>query len=827
MEEKRCFLIHPMNQHFIFWYYTEGLRSALALIGNFLRFVAHRFYIGGLLRTLFAPWKRDVSFRTWRGLHPMLFLSALFNNFIARFLGMCVRLAMLAFGMAIWVLVLMAGALGFVCYAGAPIFIIFGIVTLPFLPTLAIASVLFGTLGFGLALFGFLVRNREIPVTFDIRELEKERFFPRVLARLGLARGSFDQAALKDTETFLAFLRPRGIERELYERAVIVERYAAEKRRHKKRFWLWENLRKAIPLAKGWHYAYTPHLDRYCLDLSRHDPTEYGRAELIGRQDELRVATLVLERPTQNSVILVGDPGIGKKTFVHYLARLIRENGFGFEYLDEARVLLFDIERAISDTMSRDEDVEHSLRLLFSEAAYAGNGILAIDNIALYFGGDPARPDLAPLFSEFLQLPNFRLIVTAPTDRYHALAKEEEQVLKFFDVIYLRETNDDETLDILIQHFETLERKRIIFTMQGLEAVIKSAGRYNWETPFPERALDLAQETLLFWRRTNDPFIVPETVENFIELKTGMPTGALNEDEKEKLLKLEELLHRRVVGQNEAVKQVAEAMRKARAGFGDALRPLGSFIFFGPSGVGKTETAKAFAEHYFGGDDKMIRLDMSEFQTPESIDRMIGSRTGGVQGELVTAVREKPFSIVLLDEIEKAYPRALDLFLQILDEGYVTDGFGEKVSFRNTVIIATSNAGAPLIKSLVREHVPMTEIRQQVLDQIVESNLFRLEFLSRFDGLIFFEPLKQEELEAVAELKLKKFALRLKEEKNIAVSFASDVVSTIVEKGFEPEFGVRSLNRFIENSIEDAVVKKIIAGDLVSGGSLTISGEEL
>ena len=320
---------------------------------------------------------------------------------------------------------------------------------------------------------------------------------------------------------------------------------------------------------------------------------------------------------------------------------------------------------------------------------------------------------------------------------------------------------------------------------------------------------------------------MPETVENFIELKTGMPTGALNEDEKEKLLKLEELLHRRVVGQNEAVKQVAEAMRKARAGFGDALRPLGSFIFFGPSGVGKTETAKAFAEHYFGGDDKMIRLDMSEFQTPESIDRMIGSRTGGVQGELVTAVREKPFSIVLLDEIEKAYPRALDLFLQILDEGYVTDGFGEKVSFRNTVIIATSNAGAPLIKSLVREHVPMTEIRQQVLDQIVESNLFRLEFLSRFDGLIFFEPLKQEELEAVAELKLKKFALRLKEEKNIAVSFASDVVSTIVEKGFEPEFGVRSLNRFIENSIEDAVVKKIIAGDLVSGGSLTISGEEL
>ncbi len=419
------------------------------------------------------------------------------------------------------------------------------------------------------------------------------------------------------------------------------------------------------------------------------------------------------------------------------------------------------------------------------------------------------------------------MIATASTDRYHALAKEDEQILKFFDVIYLREPSDDETLDILIQHFEKLERKKVIFTMKGLEAIISQAGRYDWETPFPERAIDLAQETLLYWRGTDESFVTPETVDSFIALKTGVPSGAIKEDEKEKLLHLEELLHRRVVGQNEAVKQVAEAMRKARAGFGDDERPLGSFIFFGPSGVGKTETAKAFAENYFGSEDKMIRLDMSEFQTPESIDRMIGSREMGVQGQLVSAVRENPSSILLLDEIEKAYPRALDLFLQILDEGYVTDGFGEKVSFRNMVIIATSNAGASLIKTLVSERAPMATIRKQVLDQIIENNLFRLEFLSRFDGIIFFEPLKQEELEAVAELKLKKFADRLKKEKNITITFSADVVPKIVEKGFEPEFGTRSLNRFIENSIEDAVVKKIIAGELVEGGTLAISSEEL
>lgn len=816
-----------MNQHFLLWYYTGGLKSVLTLTRNLVRFVAHRFYIVGLFRTLVSPWKRDVAFHTWRGLHPLLFVRMLFDNFLSRFLGMLLRLTMLAVGISLLFIVLVFGTIFSLLYALAPFFIIAGFAAFPLSQLRGIESLLLGISGFSIALFAYVMRRKEDPLTFDIKALRKKRYFKRVLSRLGLKLGFFGKETLRDTETFLAFLGTLGIERVTYERAVTAEYDASKKRAQKSSFWLWENLRKTRPFGKGWRYAYTPHLDHYCLDLSQHDPTEYGRAELIGRHDELRVAVVVLERPTQNSVILVGEPGIGKKTFIHYLARLIRENSFGTQYLDEARVLLFDIGRAASDALARGEDAEHSIRLLLAEATYAGNVILAIENIDQYLGNDRSRPNLAPLFNEFLQLPDFHVMATAPTGRYHMLAKEDEQVLKFFNVIYLRETSPDETLDILIQHFERLERKKVIFTMKGLEAIIAQAGRYDWETPFPERAIDLAQEVILYWQRTDESFVMPETVESFISLKTGVPSGALKEDEKEKLLNLEALLHRRVVGQDAAVKQVAEAMRKARAGFGDEKRPLGSFIFFGPSGVGKTETAKAFAENYFGSEDQMIRLDMSEFQTPESIDRMIGSREMGVQGELVTAAREHPFAILLLDEIEKAYPRALDLFLQILDEGYVTDGFGEKVSFRNMVIIATSNAGAPLIKALVRERAKAATIRQQVLDQIVENNLFRLEFLSRFDGIIFFEPLKQEELEAVAGIKLKKFADRLKKEKNITITFSADVVPKIVEKGFEPEFGTRSLNRFIEDSIEDAVVKKIIAGELVEGGSLAVSGKEL
>lgn len=815
------------TQSFLFWYPWRGLRRFFLLAKTLLRFTTRYFHIGGLLRTLFSPWKRDVAFRTWRGFHPLLSLTALFQNLLSRLLGMTVRLAVIFIGIFFWFLLLCLSLILGLLYLGAPLLIGLGFALLSPDPFLGGVSLFSGVLGAIMAFIGYLFREQDDPLIFDVRELCRKKWFRRVLGRLGVGKNSPEREVLGDPERFRHFLAEYGIEQATFERAVLIEKRSFDRRRKGRRFWSWENLRKTIPVGRGWRYAYTPHLDGYCLDLSQHDPTEYRSAELAGRNEELKVAAIVLERPTQNSLFLVGEPGIGKKTFVHHLAHLIRENAFPSGPLAEARVLIFDLGRAISDAASRGEDADNFLRLLFGEAAYAGNVILVIENIDLFLGSDPAHRNIAPMLSEFLGLPAFRIIGTAPTGRYHTLAKTDEQVLKFFETVYLREPSAEETFDILADHFESTERKRVVFTIQGLESVIESAGRYDWTTPFPERAIDLAQEALGYWRGTDEEFITPQTVEKFVMLKTGVPMGEIGEEEKEKLLKLEELLHRRVVGQDEAVREVAEAMRKARVGFGNEKRPLGSFIFLGPSGVGKTETVKAFAESYFGSEDRMIRLDMSEFQRPEAVDRLIGSREKGVQGELVSAIKEKPFSILLLDEIEKAYPKALDIFLQILDEGYVTDGFGEKVSFRSVVIVATSNAGAPLIKRLVAENAPMETIRRQVIDHIVEKNIFRLEFLSRFDGLIFFEPLKRGELEAVAKLKLEWFAERLKKEKNISIDFASDVIRKIVEKGFEPEFGTRSLNRYIEDTIEDAVVKKIISGEVAAGGALTVSADEL
>ncbi|QQR78073.1 MAG: ATP-dependent Clp protease ATP-binding subunit [Candidatus Moraniibacteriota bacterium] len=813
--------------NFFLWYYSVGILSIARIAGNYVRYVLHRFNVVGLFRTLISPWKRDISFHTWQGLHPILFVQALANNLITRFLGAIVRSVVLAWGFGAIVLMAVAVIALSLFAALAPLILIGGSV---------IIGGLFGTFA-GIAAFVVAIVVTIVAV-LAWHEYERGRidytvqpehapWRGRAMMRLGLAAKEARAEVIAVPEQRTAFLSAHHLTPELFDLAWAIEGAAYAAKERQSRFWEWTELRQATRIGKYWAYAYTPRLDHYISDLSEHDFSNYAHQELVGREPVMEMLTLTLSRPTDNSALLVGDPGIGKRSLVHAFARRIRENSFTDKIIDEARVVIFDMGQVISDGRSQGIDPKGLLRDLLNGAVYAGNVVLVIENINLFL--DP-ESDMAvsDVLNDYLSLPTCRIIGLMTAEAYHTLGQRQIPALKYFEAIQVPEPTQEETITILVDTFKTLEKNRPVFTIQALQAIVDGSERYNWEMPFPERAIDLAQEVLIYWEKHPDlAFIERTTVEDFLEAKSGIPMGEANEEERQKLLNLEALLHERVIGQEEAIKQMSEAFRKARAGLGNDKKPIGSFLFLGPTGVGKTETAKALAAVYFGDENRMVRLDMSEFQTPQSIDELIGSAEMNVQGRMTSLIKERPYSILLLDELEKAYPRALDLFLQILDEGYVTDGFGHKVNFRNTIVIATSNAGADMIHEATGAGRSMVEIKDELMDAIIAKGTFRPEFLNRFDGVILFNSLTTEEMEQVTTLRLQAFADKLYKEKKVKLAFTPDAIRAVVAHGYEREFGARSINRYIADVVEDTIVKRLLEGTLAEGAEITFTEADL
>lgn len=814
---------------YFLWHYTKGFASVLSAWLNIFRAFARLFSVGELLLTIISPWKRDVTPKTWRGFRPLETLNRFLMNIFSRMMGAIVRSIVIAFGVMALALALVSGAIfSIIWFLSVPVtfFLLFQLLARGELWQAERIVLVVAAIGTALSLLSYMVRLPESFHPKDRPDLFGKPYFPRVLGRLGIVKKDFRRADWESDEAFAQHLAQLNLSAETFDAIVAHEAAAAERRARRGKPFLWENLRKSIPIGRGWNYGYTVKLDRYCADLSKSDLSEYSRLHLFGRDDELRVATLVMARPQQNSLLLVGDAGIGKKTFVHALARKIREGDLPtYEHL---RFLTFDLGVAVGDAMNRGEDMENSLRTLFMQAAYAGNVVLVIDHIDTFLGGDPNHPNLAPLFAEFLALPTFRVIGLVGAGKYHDLARTDEPALKFFEAVYIREPDENATREILLNILEPTERKEVFFTWKALQSIIELSGQYEWDVPYPEKAIDLAQETMLHFQSSPDgSFITPSTVHAFVSIKTGVPVGNLGEDERDRLLRLEETMHARVVGQHDAVRQVAEALQRARAGFGNPKRPLGSFLFLGPTGVGKTETAKALAEAYFGGEDRMVRLDMSEFQGSDAAERLIGSSVSGEEGQLTAVMKEHPFSVLLLDEIEKAYPKALDIFLQVIDEGFVTDGFGKKINFRKCIIIATSNASSTLIAELLGHGATPEQAKKEVVADIAKQGTFRMEFMNRFDSIIFFASLSTPELSEVVSIKLAGLAARIKKEKNITLSFGDGVAEAIVSRGYEPEFGARSLNRYLEDRVEDLVVRKVLEGVVKEGGSCEISVVDL
>lgn len=587
-------------------------------------------------------------------------------------------------------------------------------------------------------------------------------------------------------------------------------------------FGAYENLVKSGSIGSDLSYGYTITLDKFAIDwsLKLH---QRGYEELIGHLNEADLAEKILTRKGPRNVLLVGEIGVGRKNIIH---AIIKKSILGqcLPGLNNKRFLQLDLV-ALSSNVNSFEETEAVINQCLKEALAAGNVVLIINDFHDFLGAEKKAgiTDISGILTPYLSDPRLQMICLTTPQGLHKYIEKRPSVLNLFEKIEVSELSSEETMLILENMVFPLEREYEKFiTYQALKEIIKLSGKYV-SNPFPQKAISLLQDAFTYSSQHADTnFILPEHIDEILSQKTKIPLGKVQTQEKQTLLNLETSLHKRVISQDEAIQEISSAMRRARSGVHAGKGPMGSFLFLGPTGVGKTETAKALAEIYFGSEDRMVRLDMSEFQRVEDIPRLLGSDTQN--GILTTAVRDNPFSLVLLDELEKAYPDILNLFLQVLDEGYVNDNLGNKVNFTNTLIIATSNAGYKVILEAFKSDKAMPEIKKDLLDYIFANNLFRPEFINRFDGVIVFKSLTQSDLLQIAQLQLNKIAANLKDKK-ITFIITEELKNKIVALGFHPVFGAREMKRVIQDKVENSIAKALLSDKIRPGIAFEINPE--
>jgi len=596
-----------------------------------------------------------------------------------------------------------------------------------------------------------------------------------------------------------------------------------EEVRERKKFWEWKNLIKKGSLAKEWAAGYAITLDRFGIDYSE-IVKKKGFPETIGHRKEIKAVERILARSEINNCLLVGEPGVGKKSMILALAQK-SVLGDSLSEVNYKRVVQLDLPSLLAQTESVAE-VEAILDTIFQEVIFAGNIILVIDEFHNFVGGKerPGVINISGVLGPYLNLPQFQIVAVTTYSGLHKYIEENPSILAIFEKVEVPEISERETLMILENLTVVLEKKYKKFvSFPALREIVSMAKRYLPAIPLPKGAMDLLDEVMVYVASTKDKVVLPKHVAMIVSEKTQIPVGEIEIKEREVLLNLESLIHQRIINQDEAVNEVSAALRRARAEVTIRKGPMGCFLFLGPTGVGKTETSKALAEIYFRSEQRMIRMDMSEFQNVGDIPRLIGSP--GEEGLLTTQVRENPFSLILLDEIEKAHPNILNLFLQVLDEGFLTDGLGRKVDFKSAIIIATSNAGYKVILEALQEKVEWSGVKQKLLDYLFEKAIFRPEFINRFDAVIVFRPLSKENLLDIAELMLQKLKKNLKE-KNIEFIITLPLKEKIVELGFSPVFGAREMRRVIQDKVENVLASALLSDELKRGDRVEIESKE-
>jgi len=743
-----------------FSYLFQNVSHFFAAFGNFCRFLPYFFSVSFLFKTLFSPWKRVYAVKTKPGFVFDEWVRVTSFNLISSCIGCLLRLFLVLTYLLIQIL----------------LFVLF-------FPSLILCVCATLVVFYPLSFFQ--------PTEKEAKEQLKKNFFARRL----LKEENRSAVASWFEQYYLTYVQ-------------------------KSQWWSLSQLFAIPPIARNWHMGFTVTLDRYGEELTK--PTLY-KHHLVGRKKEIDQIEQILSKSGESNVVIVGEEGVGKQTIIEELAKRLYY-GQTTGLLAYKRMILILMEKILSGSVDKNQK-EELIRQVFSEAAAAGNIILVIRELDRYVSPEPGRIDLSAVIEPFAKTSNVQCIGVTTPFLFQKYVYTNEKIRRIFQKIDVGAVSPDEALQILMDAAYTFEKRfPVILPYETLQAIVEKSEYYITHIPFPEKAVELLDEicATVSQRGKSDgaSVIDPSMVDRVLSQKIHVPT-TLSEDTKTKLRSLESALSEQIIDQQEAIQKTASTLRRSFLLINKRKKPFATLLFLGPTGVGKTQTAKTIAEFFFGSEKYLYRFDMSSYQSKDDIPLLIGSSDKNQPGLLTQSIRNNPYGVLLLDELEKANKDLLNIFLTIFDEGYFTDGFGKPVDCKNLIIIATSNAGSDQIYEELAQYVNRKE-EGWLINYLVSKKIFSPEFLNRFDQIVLYRPLEKESILKIAKKEVQKIGITIQKLYHINMTVTDDFLSKLIDREYDRKFGARNMERLIHDNIEDTIAKMILEKKVKEGDTVTL-----